>query len=140
MKKLENINLYLVVLGGRVKKAIQLLELDECMLTYGDGISDVDIKKLEEFYKSKGTIATVTGVKPPARFGNLKISGDFVESFNEKTISNDEFINGGYFVMNKKFIDTLISESKKKLDNNEITDKERYLLSYKLETLRNINQ
>ena len=118
--------------GGRVKKAIQLLELDECMLTYGDGISDVDIKKLEEFYKSKGTIATVTGVKPPARFGNLKISGDFVESFNEKTISNDEFINGGYFVM-KSDIVNYIEDDTTSLEKEpmEILSKNKQLSVYK---------
>ena len=118
--------------GGRVKKAIQLLELDECMLTYGDGISDVDIKKLEEFFKSKGTIATVTGVKPPARFGNLKISGDFVESFNEKTISNDEFINGGYFVMKSNIVN-YIEDDTTSLEKEpmEILSKNKQLSVYK---------
>ena len=102
------------------------------MLTYGDGISDVDIKKLEEFYKSKGTIATVTGVKPPARFGNLKISGDFVESFNEKTISNDEFINGGYFVM-KSDIVNYIEDDTTSLEKEpmEILSKNKQLSVYK---------
>ena len=120
------------VTGGRVKKAIQLLELDECMLTYGDGISDVDIKKLEEFYKSKGTIATVTGLKPPARFGNLKISGDFVESFNEKTISNDEFINGGYFVMTSDIVN-YIEDDTTSLEKEpmEILSKNKQLSVYK---------
>tara|TARA_B100001057_G_scaffold112667_1_gene110816 strand:- start:457 stop:1074 length:618 start_codon:yes stop_codon:yes gene_type:complete len=118
--------------GGRIKKAIQLLELDQFMLTYGDGISNVDIKKLEEFSKSKGTIATVTGVKPPARFGNLKISGDFVDSFNEKTIRHDEYVNGGYFVM-KSDIANFIEDENTSLEKEpmEILSKNRQLSVYK---------
>ncbi len=118
--------------GGRIKKAIQLLELDQFMLTYGDGISNVDIKKLEEFSKSKGTIATVTGVKPPARFGNLKISGDFVDSFNEKTIRDDEYVNGGYFVM-KSDIANFIEDENTSLEKEpmEILSKNKQLSVYK---------
>ena len=99
--------------GGRVKIAVEELKLNEFMVTYGDGICDVNIRKLEDFFRSKNKIATVTGVKPPARFGNLKIKGDYVTSFNEKIVDDEEYINGGYFVMKSEVIDYI--------DNNLIS-------------------
>jgi|TARA_B100002052_G_C15708587_1_gene518469 glucose-1-phosphate cytidylyltransferase len=99
--------------GGRIKIAVEKLKLKEFMVTYGDGICDVNIQKLEDFFRSKDKIATVTGVKPPARFGNLSIKGDYVTSFNEKIVDDEEYINGGYFVMKSGVIDYI--------DNNLIS-------------------
>ena len=70
--------------GGRVKKAIELLNLDQFLLTYGDGISNVNIKKLVDFHKKNKAIGTLTAVRPPARFGSLEILNEKVKHFGEK--------------------------------------------------------
>lgn len=75
------------------------------MLTYGDGLCDVDIKKLLEFHKSKGKLVTVTGVREPDRFGDIHHKDGFVVKYNEKNRKDKGLINGGFFVMEKKFID-----------------------------------
>ena len=69
------------------------------MMTYGDGLSDVDIGKLVEFHRRHGKLATVTAVRPPARFGELKFDGDMVTSFVEKPQVGEGWINGGFFVL-----------------------------------------
>ena len=74
-------------------------------MTYGDGLCNVDIKKLIDFHKSHGKLATVTAVRPNARFGELVIEGDSVKSFKEKPQIDKGRINGGYFVFNKSFFD-----------------------------------
>ena len=74
-------------------------------MTYGDGLSNVNIKELIKFHKSHGKIATVTAVRPNARFGELLINEDKVESFKEKPQINRGRINGGFFVFRKQFID-----------------------------------
>ena len=88
--------------GGRVKKAIESLNLDRFLLTYGDGISNVNIKKLVDFHKTNKTIGTLTAVRPPARFGSLEISDDKVVHFGEKNQANEGWINGGFFVFENK--------------------------------------
>ncbi len=85
--------------GGRIKRAIDELSLDEFMLTYGDGFSDVNINEVIKMSKKTNTIATVTAVRPPARFGSLDISGDFVINFGEKNQAREGWINGGFFVL-----------------------------------------
>ena len=87
--------------GGRLKRAITTLGLKETFcLTYGDGLSDVDIAKLILFHKKHGKIATVTAVTPPGRFGILNIDDkNFVTGFYEKILSDDYRINGGFFVL-----------------------------------------
>jgi glucose-1-phosphate cytidylyltransferase len=69
------------------------------MLTYGDGVSDVDLNALLAFHKAHGKLATVTGVRPPARFGGLTFNGDEVVSFIEKAKAGEGWINGGFFVL-----------------------------------------
>ena len=96
--------------GGRIKKLKHLIKEDDFLLTYGDGLSNVDINKLIEFHKSHGKIATVTAVRPNARFGELDISGIDVKSFKEKPQINNGWINGGFFVFKRDFID-LIDDS-----------------------------
>jgi glucose-1-phosphate cytidylyltransferase len=95
--------------GGRLLRLKDSLN-DTFMMTYGDGVSDVDIDKLLTFHKSHGKIATVTAVRPQARFGGLEIINNKVESFIEKpdnNISNESWINGGFFVFNKEIFDYL---------------------------------
>ena len=72
------------------------------MLTYGDGLSNVDLKKLLKFHMKHKKIATLTSVKPPARFGEVFISGNRVSKFEEKSQLNQNWINGGFFVFNEK--------------------------------------
>ena len=87
--------------GGRIKRAIQHLDADEPFcLTYGDGLSDIDISSSVAFHKSHGKLATVTAVTPPGRFGVLDIDeGQSVTGFREKIASDQYRINGGFFVL-----------------------------------------
>ena len=93
--------------GARVKRIEKHINEDMFMLTYGDGVADVDIKKLLEFHKSHGKIGTVTGVHPSSRFGELVVDGNRVQEFGEKPQIKEGFINGGFFVFNRKFFDYL---------------------------------
>lgn len=77
------------------------------MMTYGDGVADVDIKALISFHRSHGKLVTLTGINPTSRFGELKINGNQVEAFHEKPEVNAGFINGGFFVFNKGIFDYL---------------------------------
>ena len=96
--------------GARIKRVEKYIKDDEFMLTYGDGVSDINIPKLLEFHRHHGKIATVTGVNAAARFGELKLSGNRVERFSEKPSSGSEYINGGFFVFNRKIFDYLTPE------------------------------
>lgn len=93
--------------GGRVYRLRDKLSNETFMLTYGDGVSSIDIKKLLEFHKSHGKIATVTAVKPSARFGGMKFNGDRVIEFTEKPQTGEGWINGGFFVFEPKVFDYL---------------------------------
>jgi glucose-1-phosphate cytidylyltransferase len=93
--------------GARVKRIEKYIDGELFMLTYGDGVADVDIKKLLEFHKSHGKIGTVTGVYPSSRFGELVIDGDSVKEFSEKPQIKEGLINSGFFVFNRKFFDYL---------------------------------
>ena len=86
--------------GGRVKRIERWLENDSTfMLTYGDGVSDVDIHALMRFHRAHGKLATVTAVRPPARFGGLAFDGTRVAEFTEKPQVGEGWINGGFFVL-----------------------------------------
>ncbi len=87
--------------GGRLLKLKNILP-DNFFLTYGDGLSDVNILKLYKLHILKKKISTVTAVHPIARFGEIKIKGNIVTSFNEKPRVKNDWINGGFFVFNKK--------------------------------------
>ena len=92
--------------GGRIKRVAKYLQDEEDFcLTYGDGVSDLDIAETVRFHRSHKKLATVTAVQPPGRFGQLDISGNQVERFVEKPIGDGGYINGGFFVLNKKVID-----------------------------------
>ena len=91
--------------GGRLKKVKDYLdENEDFCFTYGDGVSDVNIKKLIDFHKKHNKIATVTGVQPPGRYGALDIDGDKVIGFTEKPAGDNGSINGGFFVLSPKVI------------------------------------
>ncbi len=84
--------------GGRLQRLAPFLEHETFMLTYGDGVSDVDLPKLLDFHRSHGRIATLTAVRPPARFGALLLDGDAVTEFREKPQAGEGWINGGFMV------------------------------------------
>jgi glucose-1-phosphate cytidylyltransferase len=96
--------------GGRVKR-IQKYVDSTFMLTYGDGVSDVDISKLLAFHKKHGKKATVTAVQPPGRFGTLGMNGDKVSKFLEKPVGDGVWINGGFFVLEPKIFDYIQDDS-----------------------------
>lgn len=94
--------------GGRIKRIEKYIEGDTFMMTYGDGVSNINIAKLLAFHKSHGKMVTVTGVNPAQQFGILKLDGDTVSSFLEKPESvHKELVSGGYFVLNRKVFDYL---------------------------------
>ena len=93
--------------GGRVKRIEKYVDGDTFMLTYGDGVADINIQDLLRFHHEKGRIATVTGVHPGARFGELSLAGDLAAAFREKPQIRDGWINGGFFVFNCKVFDYL---------------------------------
>ena len=85
--------------GGRLKRLQKYLKNETFLLTYGDGLSNVDINKKIKFHKKNKKIVTICAVRPPARFGGLTISKNEVSNFEEKNQINEGWINGGYFVM-----------------------------------------
>ncbi|MBA2527496.1 MAG: glucose-1-phosphate cytidylyltransferase [Pyrinomonadaceae bacterium] len=85
--------------GGRVKRLEPWLRDGTFMLTYGDGLADIDLQRLLSFHRSRGCVATVTAVRPPARFGGLIFDGDLVADFTEKPQIGEGWINGGFMVL-----------------------------------------
>ena len=96
--------------GARLKKVEKYVTGDEFMVTYGDGVADIDINALISFHRSHGKLATLTGINPASRFGELKINGNRVEAFHEKPETNSGLINGGFFVFNKGIFGYLSSD------------------------------
>lgn len=93
--------------GARLKKIEQFIDEEFFMLTYGDGLADINLKNLLDFHCSNKRIGTVTGVRPPSRFGELRILGQKVEEFSEKSQIKEGFINGGFFVFDKRIFSYL---------------------------------
>lgn len=97
--------------GGRLRRLGENLRPHGTfLLTYGDGVANIDIKKLVEFHKSHGKLATVTAVRPPARFGTMSFKGDQVTSFLEKPQTGEGWINGGFFVFEPGVFDYIESD------------------------------
>jgi glucose-1-phosphate cytidylyltransferase len=97
--------------GGRLKRVQSYLGNEDFCMTYGDGVSDVDIKGSVEFHKKHRKLATVTAIQPPGRYGALNIEGDNkVGGFNEKPLGDGSGINGGFFVLNPSLIDKYIED------------------------------
>ena len=91
--------------GGRIRRARSYIANRTFLMTYADGLADVDIGALVDFHKSHGKLATVTAVRPPARFGGLDFDGDKVTRFLEKPQTGEGWINGGFFVLEPKVLD-----------------------------------
>lgn len=91
--------------GGRLKRLKRYLKNETFMLTYGDGLSNVNIKKLINFHKKNKKIATLTAVRPPARFGAIRINGNRIKYFKEKSKLDVGWINGGFFVFDTKIFE-----------------------------------
>ena len=89
--------------GGRLKRLEKYLSEDNFLLTYGDGLSNININELIKFHKKHKKIVTISAVRPPARFGSLSLNGSDVTRFKEKTQLGESWINGGFFVINPKF-------------------------------------
>lgn len=97
--------------GGRLKRLEPFLRDGTFMLTYGDGVSNVDLDELLRFHRSHGKIGTVTAVRPPARFGGLVFDGDMVSEFTEKPQIGEGWINGGFLVLEPEIFDYLEGDS-----------------------------
>ncbi|MFC1745262.1 glucose-1-phosphate cytidylyltransferase [Candidatus Riflebacteria bacterium] len=106
--------------GARVKRVEKYIDGDTFMLTYGDGVTDLDISQLLKFHKSHGKIGTVTGVCPPSRYGEIIIENDRVHAFCEKPASTNSTISGGYFVFERRFFEYLSEENGCILERNPL--------------------
>ena len=133
--------------GGRLKKIEEYID-DTFCLTYGDGISDIDISKLILFHKEKKSIATLTAIHPPERYGVLNLSEDYVTKFHEKHRGESSWINGGFFVFEPSIFDYLQDGDSTILEKKplETLAKERQLTAFKhtgfwhpMDTLRDKN-
>ena len=136
--KFKNWNIELVdtgkntMTGGRLKRLKKIISSKRFFLTYGDGVSDVNLKKLKSFHIKNKKMVTLTAVRPPARFGALKISGKKVKYFKEKSKMDEGWINGGFFIMEPEFIN-FIKNDKTFLEKEplEKVTKMNELLAYK---------
>ncbi len=120
--------------GGRLKRLEPWLKDAPFMLTYGDGVSSIDLDALAAFHRSHGRIATISAVRPPARFGGLVLDGDFVSDFSEKSQISEGWINGGFMVFNPQIFDYLEGDqSMLETDSLERLVAERQLAAYRHE-------
>ena len=111
--------------GGRIKKAQKHIGNERFMLTYGDGVSNIDIHRLIQFHEESGRLATLTATQPQGRFGSLELAGDsIVSSFAEKKDNKDNWINSGYFVLEPQVFDYIENEND--------------MISFEQEPLRNL--
>lgn len=97
--------------GGRLRRLRDVLGEGTFMVTYGDGVADVDVRALVHFHRSHGRLATVTAVHPPARFGALELDGDQVSVFAEKPQTGEGWINGGFFVFEPSILDYIADDT-----------------------------
>lgn len=117
--------------GGRVKKIAPLIKEDHFMVTYGDGVSDIDIKTLYHFHLKHGKTGTVAAVRPPSQFGLLSLGPqDQVTSFREKP-QLDQWINGGFFVFQKKFLRQITANDILEQHPLETLSQKQELIAYK---------
>jgi len=97
--------------GGRLKRMQPFIGNETCMLTYGDGVADIDLDALLAFHRSHGKMVTVSAVRPSARFGELEMDGMKVSKFQEKPQMHDGWINGGYFIVEPSFFELIAGDS-----------------------------
>lgn len=91
--------------GGRIKRLRPFLGEETCMVTWGDGVSDIDLDALVEFHRSHGKLATMTAVRPQARFGHIELEGDAIARFSEKPQAKEGWVNGAFFVFEPAVFD-----------------------------------
>jgi glucose-1-phosphate cytidylyltransferase len=109
--------------GSRIRQAARYLDKNETFaVTYGDGVGDVNLREALAFHRSHGGLATVTGVRPPSRFGDILTEGPRVTSFNEKSQVGQGMINGGYFFFEPKFLDYLSDSEDCALERQPLAD------------------
>lgn len=116
--------------GARIKRIEQHLG-DITLLTYGDGVADIDIHKLVAFHKSHGKTITITGVRPPSRFGEIQVENGHLLSFNEKPQTSSGLINGGFMVFNRNLLDYLTPDENCDLEYgafNLLADKDEMMV------------
>jgi glucose-1-phosphate cytidylyltransferase len=101
----------LTMTGGRLLRLRDWIGDEPFMVTYSDGVGDIDINELVRFHRAHGGLATVTAVQPPARFGNLELDGDRVSEFTEKVQKHETWINGGFFVFEPQVLDYLTGDA-----------------------------
>jgi len=120
--------------GGRLKRLKKYVGNETFMMTYGDGLSNVNLKKLLKFHKKNKKLVTLTAVRPPARFGALRLKGHNVNYFKEKSQLDEGWINGGFFVMEPKFL-KFIKNDNTYLEREPLEQmtKKRQLIAFKHE-------
>lgn len=96
--------------GGRIKRLVPYLGNETFMLTWGDGVADIDLDNLLAFHRAHGKLATMTAVRPPARYGHLELEGDHVAEFSEKPQTGEGWINGAFFVLEPAVFDYIESD------------------------------
>ena len=139
-KKIFNWNVKIIytgkntMTGGRLKRLRKVVGNETFMMTYGDGVSNINLKKLIKFHKKNKKMITLTAVRPPARFGAIKINGHLVKHFKEKSKLDEGWINGGFFVIESKFL-KFIKNDKTYLEREplETASKKRQLSAFKHE-------
>ncbi len=132
--------------GGRLKRLISRLQGGPFLMTYGDGVADINIDDLVKFHKRSGKLATITAVRPPARFGGLEFNGDLVTKFIEKPQIGEGWINGGFFVLEPQVLDYIDGdETMFEQEPLERLVKDRQLVAYQherfwqcMDTLRDV--
>ena len=118
--------------GGRLKRLSKFLKNETFLATYGDGLSNVNLNKLVKFHKKNKKLVTLTAVRPPARFGTIKLKGNKVSYFKEKSSLDEGWINGGFFVMESKFLKFIKNDNTfLERDPFEQLTKKKQLLGYK---------
>ena len=120
--------------GGRLKRLKKYIGKETFMMTYGDGLSNINLKKLLKFHKKNKKLVTLTAVRPPARFGAIKLKGRYVNYFKEKSRLDEGWINGGFFVMEPEFL-KLIKNDNTYLEREplEKVTKKRQLVAFRHE-------
>jgi len=134
--------------GGRIAQCMKAFPGERVMATYGDGLANVSIKNLLEFHKEHGKLATVTAVRPPARFGHLHIEGSQVTHFGEKKQSDAGWINGGYFVLEPEVADFVFHNDEpfeayalpRLVENNQLMAYHHHDFWQPMDTLRERNE
>lgn len=106
--------------GGRIKRIEKYMDDDINLLTYGDGVANININELIEFHKKSGKMVTISGVHPPSRFGELVAEGDNVTTFTEKAQTSQGLINGGFMVFNRKLFDYLSDDEDCDFENGAL--------------------